>query len=164
METFKTTFAQLVALKKYVFIILPVLFIFSCSIEDDIIEDYSIESTLIAKNNLYGDGAEGINQQNLVITDSNMWNNLLNQMNTVNTITDSFIETDIDFSIYHVIAVFDDIKGSGGHSLELSISRSSETIFVKISNQAPEGNATSVITQPFHIVKIPVIDLPIIFE
>ncbi len=119
---------------------------------------------LIAKDNLYGNGDEGIIEQNMVISESTSWTNLIAQMNSVNTVSDSFSETDIDFSEYRVIAVFDEIKGNGGHSLELNIRSNFENIIVSITDIVPLGNATSMITQPFHIVKILNSDLAIQFE
>jgi len=164
METFKTTVAQLVSLKKYVFIILPALLIFSCTPEDNAIESIDTTTTLIAKDNLYGNGAEGIEQKNMVITDADSWTNLMNQMNSVNPITDAFYETDIDFSVYQVIAVFDEIKGNSGHSLKLDLIWEPDNIMVNITHSAPEGFAYDTMTQPFHIVKIEATDLPVLFE
>jgi hypothetical protein len=135
-----------------------------CSNDDDNSEMVNIESTLIAKDNLFGNGDEGIIEQNLEITDQNTFDNLISQMNTVNNVSDSFSEIDIDFSQYKVIAIFDEIRENGGHSLELNIMSNPENIIVNITDVVPEGNATTVITQPFHIVKISNSDLPIIFE
>ena len=151
-------------MKKKVLIILLSIFILSCNPEDDNSEMVHIQSTLIAKDNLFGNGDEGIIEHNLIISDQTTWNNLIIQMNSINNVTDNFSETDIDFSEYKIIAVFDEIKGNGGHSLELDIMSNSENIIVNVTNLAPEGNATTVITQPFHIVKILNSDLPIIFE
>lgn len=123
-----------------------------------------VTSTLIAKDNLYGNGAEGIDQQNLVITDQGIWTDLLTQMDAVNDVSSSFSEIDIDFSEYTIIAVFDELKSSGGHSIELNIISNSEQVIVSISHTIPEGNALTVMTQPFHIVKISNSDLPIVFE
>jgi len=123
-----------------------------------------IESTLISKGDIFGDGEEGITEQNSIISDETTWTNLINQIDSVNNISDSFSETDIDFSEYTVIAVFDSIKGNGGFSIELDIIANANNIIVEIINSAPEGNATTVITQPYHIVKIPNSNLPIIFE
>ena len=135
-----------------------------CSNDDDNSEMVNIESTLIAKDNLFGNGDEGIIEQNLEITDQNTFDNLISQMNIVNNVSDSFSEIDIDFSQYKVIAIFDEIRENGGHSLELNIMSNSENIIVNITDVVPEGNETTVITQPFHIVKISNSDLPIIFE
>ena len=151
-------------MKKNVLIILLSIFVFSCNSDDDNSEMVNIESTLIAKDNLFGNGDEGIIEQNLEITDQKTFDNLISQMNTVNNVSDSFSEIDIDFSQYKVIAIFDEIRENGGHSLELNIMSNSENIIVNITDVVPEGNATTVITQPFHIVKISNSDLPIIFE
>ena len=151
-------------MKKKVLIILLSIIAFSCNSNDDNSEIVNIESTLIAKDNLYGDGAEGIVEQNLVISDQMTWNSLITQMNSVNNVSDSFAETDIDFSTYTIIAVFDEIKGNGGHSLEFDIIVNSDNIIINVTDLAPGGNATTVITQPFHIVKITNSDLPIFFE
>ena len=151
-------------MKKNVLIILLSIFVFSCNSDDDNSEMVNIESTLIAKDNLFGNGDEGIIEQNLEITDQKTFDNLISQMNTVNNVSDSFSDIDIDFSQYKVIAIFDEIRENGGHSLELNIKSNSENIIVNITDVVPEGNATTVITQPFHIVKISNSDLPIIFE
>ena len=151
-------------MKKNVCIILLSILILSCTSEDYNIEMVDIESTLIAKDNLFGNGGEGIIEQNLEITKQSMWNNLISQMNSVNNVSDNFSEIDIDFSQYKIIAIFDKIKSKGGHSLELNIMSNSENIIVNINDISPKGNAAAVITQPYHIVKISNSNLPIIFE
>lgn len=151
-------------MKKTIFIILFSMLISGCRSYNNNSEIIKIEATLIAKDNLYGNGAEGINKQNLVITNKSVWNNLIAQMNAVNNVSNSFSETEIDFSKYVVIAVFDEIKSNGGYSLALTITDNSENIMVNVTTIAPQGFATTVITQPFHIVKILKSDLPIIFE
>lgn len=85
-------------------------------------------------------------------------------MNSVNNVSNSFTETDINFSEYTIIAVFDEIKGNGGYSLDLNIISNSENIIVTILDLFSTGNTPDVITQPFYIVKIPNTNLPITFE
>lgn len=119
---------------------------------------------LLGKGNLYGSGSEGIDQQNLVITNSEEWRDVLGKINSVNNVSNSFSETKIDFSKYNVIAVFDDVKTSGGHSIELDIAPNSENIIVNVIRKAPKGIATSVMTQPYYITKITKSDLPIKFS
>jgi len=151
-------------MKKNVLIILLSIIVLSCNSNRDNSEIVNIESTLIAKGDLHGNRAEGIVKQNLVISDQATWSNLITKMNTVNNVSDRFSETDVDFSEYKIIVVFDDIKGSGGHSLALDIMANADNIIVKVTGLAPKGMATSNITQPFHIVKIKNSDLPILFE
>jgi hypothetical protein len=151
-------------MKKNMLIILLSIFILSCNSDDDNSNPTNIKSTLIAKDNLYGNGAEGIAKQNLIISNQTAWDNLITQMNSVNNVSDSFTETNINFSEYTVIATFDEIRGNGGHSLELNITSNSENIIVNIIDSVPDGNATTVIAQPFNITKIQNSDLPILFE
>lgn len=151
-------------MKKSLLLILVSIFVLSCNSDDDTPETVVIESTLIAIDNLFGNGAEGIVEQNMVITDLDTWNELITRMNSVNNESDGFSEINIDFSEYTVIAVFDEIQGNGGHRLELNIIATSGNILVSVTDLVPEGGPTTVITQPYHIVKIPVTDLPIVFE
>ena len=151
-------------MKKNALIILLAIFALSCNSEEYNLEIVDIESVLITKDNLFGNGGEGIIEQNLEITSQSMWNNLISQMNSVNNVSDNFSEIDIDFSQYKVIAIFDKIKNNGGHSLELNLTGNSENIIVNINYISPKGNVLSVITQPYHIVKISNSNLPIIFE
>ena len=134
----------------------------SCNDNDDDLNP--INFTEIGQNNLYGSGEENILQQNLTISDSETWNDLLDKMNTTNNESDEFTETDIDFEEFVVIAVFDKIYGNGGHSIDIiKITENENKVIVKIEN-IMGGDATSIMTQPFHIVKIPKTDKLIIFE
>lgn len=119
---------------------------------------------LIGKGNLYGSGEEGIKAHNSVINDENDWQDLMAKINSINKVSESFSETKIDFSKYSIIAVFDDVKSTGGHSLDLDIKPNSENIEVKVNRKSPEGMATSVMTQPYYIVKIAKSELPILFK
>ncbi|NRD20043.1 hypothetical protein HNV08_08280 [Winogradskyella eckloniae] len=151
-------------MKKHVLIMLLAVFTISCDSDDTETRTVNVDSTLIAKSNLYGNGSEGIVQQNLVINDLSSWNDLMLQMNAVNNVTNDFSERDIDFDLFTVIAVFDTVKNNGGHELDLSISSNSENILVSVVDLFPEGDDSNMVTQPFHIVKISRSQLPISFE
>jgi len=119
---------------------------------------------LIGQGALFGSGEEGIVRQNLVITDDVSWQNLVSQMNTRNNVSDGFTETNIDFNTYEVIAVFDEVKGNGGWTIDItSIEYQANQIVVSVTNLTT-GNVSSVITQPYQIVKIPVSNKEIVFE
>ncbi|MTI41402.1 protease complex subunit PrcB family protein [Fulvivirga lutimaris] len=124
----------------------------------------AIEPIIIGQGNLYGNGEENISKQNLLINNVDDWNQIISKMNTVNTETDNFSETDIDFSTHQIIAIFDDIKSTGGYSLELNLTQESQRIVAEITSQAFEGAAITVITQPYLIVSIPQSDLPVVFQ
>lgn len=119
---------------------------------------------LIGKGNLYGSGSEGIEQQNLVITSESEWKELLTKIDSVNKVSDSFSETQIDFSKYGIIAVFDAVKNSGGHSLSLVFQETKDKFLVEVLRKSPDGIATSVMTQPYYIVKIPIQNVPVVFK
>ena len=123
------------------------------------------EFNLIAKGDLYGAGGEGIAKQNAVIENQSDWELLMTQMNTTNNVSDSFKETEIDFSKYAIIVVFSSVKGNGGNSIELEISTSSEhNTVVAVTYVSSTGYATNVMTQPFYIAKIAKTKLPILFQ
>ena len=150
-------------MKNTIIILLFTLLLFNCSNDDNTTSNtVNVASVLIAEGSLFGAGEEGINQQQVAITDSNTWNALLAQMDS--SITDEFTETDIDFSNFQVILVVDEVKPNGGYSFELDITKNTNNIIVDVTNVTPQGNATTVITQPFHIVKIPASSLPVVFQ
>jgi hypothetical protein len=148
---------------KITILIITIIFgLASCTKNDD--ELNLIEFTQIGQNNLYGNGNENIPKQNLIISESDSWNQLIDKMNTVNAVSNGFTETDIDFTKYIIIAVFDEIKGNGGHSIDIiKIEENENKVFVIIENIL-KGDATTVMTQPFQIVKIQKTDKLIIFE
>ncbi|EPR70094.1 hypothetical protein ADIWIN_3957 [Winogradskyella psychrotolerans RS-3] len=149
-------------------ILLSLVFVLSCKsskIEENNAKMKNSELILIAKGNLHGAGEEGIAKQNTVIDNQSDWEHLMTQMNTTNKVSESFTETKIDFSKYAIIAVFNDVKGNGGSSIDLEVSTSSENnTVVTVTYVAPTGYATSVMTQPFYIAKIPKTDLSVVFQ
>ena len=144
--------------------IVILLFALNCKSTENQTKMKQENIVLIGKGNLYGSGAEGIEKQNLIVTSSEEWKDLLNKINTVNKVSDSFSETDIDFSKYTVLAVFDEVKNSGGHSLNLVLEEADDKILIEVLRKSPDGIATSVMTQPYYIVKIPKPSLPIVFR
>jgi len=145
-----------------ILIITIIIGLTSCNKNDD--ELNLVEFTQIGQNNLYGNGEENIIKQNLVILESNSWNELIDKLNTVNYVSEEFTETNIDFDNFIVIAVFDKIYGNGGHSIDIIKITENENKVIVTNENILRGDATYVMTQPFHIVKIPKTDKLIIFE
>lgn len=124
----------------------------------------SIKFTHVAKGNLYGAGAENIDREHLIISDSESWNELIDKMNTMNNTSESFREISIDFASFMIVAVFDDVKSTGGHSIDIiKIEEDGRGIVLTVDNMLT-GNGTCIMTQPFQIVKIPKTDKLVIFE
>lgn len=148
---------------KTIILILSIFFATSCSNDDDIqtAQSTPINFTEIGKGALFGNGSEGIAQSNIVIDNTTDWQNLIDQMNSFSNISNSFTETSIDFNSYAIITVFLEIKPT---SWEVSITNITENeTNISVSVQETEMDNT-VITQPFHIVKIPITNKPIEFE
>ncbi len=129
------------------------LFAFSCE-EKEIDKPQIFEVVTIGKGNLYGNGEENIPKQNIVITNQSDWTALINAMNTVNNVSSTFAETNIDFKRFQVIAVFEEIRYRDGHSIDITeVVETESSIEVKVEN-LNKGNSTPIVIQPFHIVKV----------
>ena len=64
-----------------------------------------------------------------------------------------------------VLALFDEVKGSGGYSIIVTdIVENQDNLTVTVKQTAPTGSAYAVMTQPYCIVKIPFTTKQIIFN
>jgi len=119
-----------------------------------------IDFNMTYQGNLYGAGEEGIYESNLVIQTEHAWRELLSKMNSVNGIVlSSFTKREskrVNFDKNTVIACFDKIQNSGGHSIVIvDIEEGRDQLTVWTKKGFPSGIATSVMTQPYYIVVIP---------
>ena len=151
-------------MKNLLFLLVHSIFI-GCDNRDDDFVSLTISPILIGDGNLYGNGKENITKQNLIISSNKAWTELTNKMNSVNKVTDNFTETEIDFSHFILLSAFDEIKMAGGYAIEItSIVENRHDLTVTLRRLAPKGGVYTVITQPYHIVKIPITDKRIIFN
>jgi len=149
-------------MKRLVFIIISIFAFVNCSKEES--KNY-LTYNLIGEGSLYGNGEENIEEQSLIIKSDQEWNNLLDKINSTNNVSDKFTETEIDFSNYIIIAIFDRIRTTGDYQIEISnIIDGDKFIIVKTQISGPKDVAPFVMTQPFFIAKIPKTDKTIIFE
>ena len=144
-------------------ILLGFILLFLGCESDNGLEQQAIEPIVVGQGNLYGNGLEGISKQNLVIKDETSWNSLLTRMNVANNESDDFSETDIDFSTYEVIAIFDQIRGNSGNSLEITVTQTNDKRIVEVAYHVSDFGGR-VITQPYLIARIPISELPIEFQ
>lgn len=124
----------------------------------------AVEFKMIGKGNLFGNGNENIIKQNMVISDTTSWNELIGKMNSVNNVSESFTETNIDFQNFSIIAVFDEIKANGGYSIDVIKIMENENNIVVTLDYILKGGNTTIMTQPYHIVKIQKDNKAVIFE
>ena len=148
---------------KFTLLILTSLFAFGCSTPNDYSNMADVDSELIAKGNLSGIGTEAISNQYFSITNQTDWENFISQIDATNEVSSGFSEQNIDFSEYVVIAVIDQVRNTSGYSIDLEISTNYEKIFIgsNLSSPSPDGVVATVISQPYHIVKIAKTNLPI---
>jgi len=148
---------------KYFLILFALFFLISCNKND--VPPNELSKTLIGNGDLHGNGKENIEKQNFIIKSTEAWNQLINQLNSVNNESRNFTETEIDFAKYIVLAVFDEVKMNGGYSIDIiKVEELQNNVVVTILRLSPGSSVYTVITQPFYIVKIPVTEKPIIFR
>ena len=113
----------------------------------------NLEIQQVNQGVLTGDGAEPVGKdKGYVIQTEEEWENLRNKMNTVNN---AQAQVSIDFEKYTVVAYFDQIRPNGGYSIDIvEAIESKDMVNIMYKSTAPTGMATTVITQPFTIVKV----------
>lgn len=146
--------------------LLLLAFLLSCNSDETTSNTTEFETLIIAKGNLYGLGSEGFSQENIIIQNDAEWEALLLQIDSGNNISVGFLESEIDFSEFVVLASFDKLRSLSGFSLELDINQSNNQIIVNVINVSEHENGLGslVENQPFIIVKVPVTNLPIFFN
>ena len=82
----------------------------------------------ISKGTLFGNGIEGILEEKFTIKNEKQWQVFLNKINSVNNVSSSFSEININFSNHNIICVFDTIRNTGGYAIEI------ERVFVEKKN------------------------------
>ncbi|UUC45239.1 protease complex subunit PrcB family protein [Flavobacterium cerinum] len=153
---------------KKILLLFAGLMLIACNDNDDSVllspQEQGVNFNRVGKGNLYGNSSENITQQNLVINTEAEWNALKAAMDASNNTTYQFTETEINFDEYQVLAVFDAVKMNGGWTIDiLDIAETQDNILVNLDN-VRKGDATTVITQPFEIVKIKRTDKAIVFD
>lgn len=112
--------------------------------------------TSLSKGNLFGNGAEGFIKDNIIISSKEEWESFLLKIDTTNKVSSTF-ENAMDFSKEMIVICLDNVRNSGGFSVEIIevIKEASITLIkVKFKSPKPMDMVTSVIIQPYHIVKI----------
>lgn len=111
----------------------------------------------ISKGILTGDGAEGIKEGTLVIQNEKQWNAFITKINKVNNVSENFQEIPVNFSKEMVVGIFDKVRTSGGFSMEVfKLESKDKTTVIQYSLGKPTAGqlVTTVMTQPYHLVKI----------
>lgn len=147
---------------KQIITFLSILLVFaSCDNADS--ETRDLEYSVILQGDHFNGNYDN-KKENLVIKDQETWNNLISKMNPFGDTNYYFPEATIDFTKYQVIAVIDEVRHSGGYSIDITkITQDNNRIFVTVEQLMP-GGINSVMTQPYHIVKIPKSNNKVVFQ
>jgi len=127
----------------------------------------NVEFTLIVKDegSVSRQNQESIflnGRQNIVFYSVSEWELFLEEFSDYEL--DSFTEINIDFETNQIIVAIDEIKFSGGWSVEITTITEFENEIMANVVYSYIGNDTQVMSQPYHIVKIPKLDKPVVFD
>jgi len=112
----------------------------------------------------YFSSEENLTSQNLVITNQADWNTFLTLLNVNTNYSSTFSETNINFSDFKIIAIIDSQRADTGHSVNIdTVVENQDNITVDYS-LLNSGSGFTEIMQPYHIVRIPRINKPVIFQ
>lgn len=129
-------------------------------------EPVAVEFTEIAHRD-FG-STEEFTVANMVVDSQEQWGLLLEEMIAHDQYALQQTDLEVDFSTHKVIVLIDELhfSGAGQYDIEVgSVVQHEGQIIVDVQYSVPGGNVvTAMATQPFHIVKIPQSDLPIVFE
>ena len=101
--------------------------------------------------------------QNVVVSNQTQWNSLLIAMNSVNNVSNSFTEQNIDFDNFDIVAVFSNTILNSSSTVDITnIEENQTNRFVTVQNLT--DGISGDVAQPFHIVKIPKSTKPILFQ
>jgi hypothetical protein len=116
-----------------------------------------IEFISLQTGNLFGAGDEGIEQSAILATNESELNQIIGKMNSVNPSV-SLVDITVSYPLkeHNFIFVFDQVRGSGGHTIKTkSVVLHADRTEVTAKTSAPEGPATTVMTQPYEIIAVP---------
>lgn len=122
-----------------------------------------VEVTEIQSGSMMGAGEENIPMSRMIITNQVELDSIMIKMNLVNP--HWVLPYNVDFSEYQVLAAFAEVKPTGGWSIAFTnVSSNGSNITATAVETGPGDIATFVITQPYTFIKIPVSNLPVIFN
>lgn len=148
-------------MKKFVYFCFAIV-MFSCNSAKNA---QHMSPILIAEGNLYGSGSEGLSKANMVIHNQTEWKELIAKMNATNETVKKDQMNAVDFDNQMVIALIDQQRTKGGHSIKISgVENKKESVVVNIQKSQPEGMTTMVMTQPYYLATIPKTKKEIVFE
>lgn len=147
---------------KMTFIAVIAFLMVSCGEDENTKTVKPYEFTALSQGDLKGNGKEGIGKSKLIISDPKSFEVILSKINSVNPEISPVPAIDFNKSI--VLVVFDEVKSQGGHSIDITrVNEHEDRLMVEVE-RLNDGGMLTVMTQPYHMVKIPKTTKPIIFK
>lgn len=142
---------------KYVYTVIIIIVSFwSCKSD---FKDVSLEQITVGKGE-YSYTETDTARQYFLVTNDIHWQHVKSKVSG-GTITDP----SIDFSMYTILGIIDRVQPSNGFSADIvSVIEEEDDIVVKSDFSSPVGGSATVLTRPYHFVKVPKIDKPVVFE
>ncbi len=136
----------------------------ACSSDDNKIEKLfeprEVEMETIAQGDYFGTSGEG---EFSVIREKSEWSDLLDNSHIRSYISNPLF-FEIDFTQFDIVVVSDIEKLPGGSSIDMvHIIEHEQNVIVQVDGLI-KGNEALRKNQPFHIVKIPKLSKPVVFE
>ncbi|MEO6177845.1 MAG: protease complex subunit PrcB family protein [Flavobacterium circumlabens] len=152
-------------MKKIVLICSFLFLLAGCSSDESSkFNESAVQYSLIAQNDFSVSTTESFIESKLVIKDIKSWTTFLATINGQSQLTATFTETEIDFTKYQIIDVFDEIRHYGGYSVDITrIVENGNKIVIQVEH-LKKGNIATVVTHPFHIIKMPRSNKKVIFK
>lgn len=95
----------------------------------------SVDASVVAQGNFYGGMQESIFKSCAKITGNSDWQELRKKMCSLKDVSPDFLETNIDFSRYDIIAVFDRIRIGEYYVVTLDLVEGRNMLFVKVGHE-----------------------------
>lgn len=112
---------------------------------------------------MYGAGEEGLAAGIIAASNTEEMNKLINKMNSVNEEINKPLISDVHFFDESMLLfIFDKERGSGGHVIQVeTITNTGTEISVAVKEIAPNGPASTVLSQPYTILQLKKSTLPV---
>lgn len=122
-----------------------------------------LSHSILKTGNLFGAGEENLLEGAIAANNMEEMNSIVLKMNSINEEIKETLVADVHFFDEEMLVfVYDKVRGSGGHTINIkSITETAEEIIIHIENIAPNGPASTVMTQPYVILKTKKSTLPV---
>lgn len=139
---------------KQIITLFSFLFLLTSCSNDNNSNQSDVSFSTVVQKDLSPSDQKPIAETKVVIKDAQAWNAFITKISVVNEESKYFIDTNIDFTKFQIIAVIDQKYLNGGHTIDITkIAENKNNIYVKVE-KLHTGNIATVLTQPYHIVKI----------